>query len=257
MSVVRLDRSDKVATITLDRAERRNALDVPTLETLRGHLDSCASDDTVRVVVLTGAGPVFCAGADLAAVNALDDSGASLPQLIGDVLARMVDHPKPIVGRIQGSAFGGGIGLVAACDLTVAAESAHFAFSEVRLGAVPAAIAPYVLRKVAPVRAAELMLTGERVSAQVMLEAGLLTQVTSDGALDAVVHGWAEQLGRGGPQAVAVTKRVLTRVPLMDRDAATAWATSVSAAAFGSQEAAEGITAFEGGRDPSWVTGPT
>jgi methylglutaconyl-CoA hydratase len=254
-ATVRLTIDRGRATITLDRPERRNALSRELVSALQAALDATAGDEGVRVVVLTSAGPTFCAGADLAETpTGADAEGRpTLPQLLDGVLASMLDHPKPIVGRITGDAYGGGLGLIAACDLVVAAASVRMAFSEVRLGAVPAAIAPYVLRKVSPTTAARLMMLAEPFDAAMAAEAGLLTDVVEDGAVDAVVMRWCGQLARGGPQALAVTKRVLTRVPGMaPRDART-WASAVSAAAFASLEAEEGIAAFGERRAPSWA----
>jgi methylglutaconyl-CoA hydratase len=243
-----------VVTLTLDRPERRNALDASMLRVLLTALDDAAADSAVRVVVLAAEGPTFCAGADLAPTGEGDASFAGLgPRLLGEVLESMVDHPKPIIGRVQGSAFGGGLGLIAACDLCVAADAAGFAFSEVRLGLVPALISPYVLRRVQAAAASELMLTGELFTAEVAVGAGLVTRVVGVAGLDTTIEAWVQQLLKGGPGAIAVTKRVLTRVPSMDRAAAAEWTTKVSAAAFASQEAEEGLAAFAGRRKAAWV----
>ena len=264
-AMVRLTIDHGVATLTLQRPERRNALSRDLVRGLQSGLDATAADDSVRVVVLAAEGSTFCAGADLAevpspgddeAAPAPDDEQPSLPQLLDGVLASMLDHPKPIVGRVEGDVYGGGLGLVAACDLVVAAESVRMAFSEVRLGVVPAAIAPYVLRKVSPTQAARLMLLAEPFSAVVAADVGLVTEVVARDAVGAVDARWCDLLARGGPQALAVTKRVLTRVPTMPPHEARAWASSVSAAAFASQEAAEGIAAFGARRPASWVVPP-
>lgn len=252
-NLVRASTDARVRTLTLASPQRRNALDAPLLRQLRSALDAAAADDALRVVVLTAEGSTFCSGADLHSAGSSASFSATVPVLLADVLDAMVDHPKPIIARVQGHVAGGGIGLVAACDLAVAADVARFAFAEVRLGVVPAVIAPYVLRKLSPTAAGELMLTGERVVAQVVADAGLLQRVVASDALDAVVTAWTDQIVRGGPQAVAVTKRVLTRVPWMDRRAARDWTTAVSAATFASSEAAQGIEAFAQRRDPPWV----
>jgi len=254
-SSVQISRDNGVTTLILDRPERRNALNLTMVQELQAALDAAASDDSVRVVVLTGAGSTFCSGADLtdAAEGGAESFAGGVPAAFADLLSAMVDHPKPIIGRVQGHVAGGGIGLVAACDLAAAVDGAWFAFAEVRLGVVPAVIAPYVLRKIAPAAASELMLTGERVSAEVVREAGLVQRVVRSESLDATVFAWVAQLRRGGPQALAVTKRVLTRVTTMERAEARSWTTAVSAAAFGSVEAQEGIAAYAARRDPSWA----
>lgn len=254
MSAVRYDVQGGVATITLDSPDTRNVLNAQSLPPLREHLAAAAADDAVRVVVLTGTGSTFCAGADLA--GAASDAGgfaASGPQALVAVLEAMLDHPKPIVARVQGHVAGGGNGLVAAADLAVAVETAKFAFSEVRVGVAPAVISVVCLARMSPMHARELMLTGERVSAQRVLEAGLVTAVADEDGFDAVVSAYVDQLLLGGPQALARTKELLRRVPSMPRDEAFAWTAEVSAGHFSSDEAREGMTAFFERRRPSWA----
>ncbi len=168
------------------------------------HLSAAAADHDVRVVVLTGEGGTFCAGADLAGAAAADaDSFADTgPRALVAVLETMLLHPKPIVARVQGHVAGGGNGLVAAADLAVAAESAKFAFSEVRVGVAPAVISVVCLARMTPAHARELLLTGERVTAHRVREAGLVTAVAEDDALDAVVASYVGQLLLGGPEAL-------------------------------------------------------
>ncbi len=244
-----------VATLTLSSPETRNVLTAATMALLVEHLASAATDPAVRVVVLTGEGSTFCAGADLAGAAAADAASfaASGPAALVAVLEAMLDHPKPIVARVQGHVAGGGNGLVAAADLAVAAESARFAFSEVRVGVAPAVISVVCLARMFPSHARELLLTGERVSAQRVLEAGLVTAVAADDALDAVVAGYVGQLLLGGPQALARTKELLRRVPSLDRDAAFAWTSELSASLFASEEAKDGMTAFLTRTRPSWA----
>jgi enoyl-CoA hydratase/carnithine racemase len=174
------------------------------------------------------------------------------------VLARLLAHPKPTIARVQGHVAGGGNGLVAGCDLSVAVADARFAFSEVRVGAVPAIVSVVALARMPRAHAIELFLTGERVSAQRALEAGLVTRVVPDeAALDEAVATWVEQLRLGGPEALRRTKQVLRRVPGMERGEAFAWTEQVSAEAFSSAEAAEGMSAFVQRRAPSWAGLPS
>jgi methylglutaconyl-CoA hydratase len=254
MSAVRYEVAGGVATITLDSPDTRNVLNAASLPPLREHLESAATDDAVRVVVLTGSGSTFCAGADLAgAASDADGFAASGPRALVAVLEAMLDHPKPIVARVQGHVAGGGNGLVAAADLAVAVETAKFAFSEVRVGVAPAVISVVCLARMSPMHARELMLTGERVSAQRVLEAGLVTAVADEDGFDAVVSAYVDQLLLGGPQALARTKELLRRVPAMPREAAFAWTAEVSAGHFSSDEAREGMTAFFERRRPAWA----
>ena len=245
---------DGVATVTLNRPEQRNTLNADSLPPLLAALQDAATDEQVRAVVLTGSGNTFCSGADLS--GAASDAGgfaASGPRLTASVLQTLLDHPKPTIARVQGHVAGGGNGLVAACDLAVAAQDARFAFSEVRVGVAPAVISVVCLRVMAPRQAAELMLTGERVDAQRALRAGLLTAVVPAADLDAAVGAWCAQLRLGGPAAVAATKQLLRRVPTLSRDAAFAYTSELSARLFAGEEAAEGMAAFVQRRQPSWA----
>ena len=244
-----------VATVTLAAPESRNVLSPDSMRGLVEHLSTAAHDDAVRVVVLTGEGTTFCAGADLAGASSADADGfaAAGPRALVAVLETMLLHPKPIVARVQGHVAGGGNGLVAAADLAVAAESAKFAFSEVRVGVAPAVISVVCLARMSPSHARELLLTGERVSAQRVLEAGLVNAVAEDAALDGVVASYVDKLLLGGPEALAGTKELLRRVPGMPHDEAFTWTAELSANLFSSDEAREGMTAFFERRRPSWA----
>jgi methylglutaconyl-CoA hydratase len=209
----------------------------------------------VRIVVLTGSGTTFCSGADLAGAVAATSGGFASGGTSGlvDVLVAMLDHPKPIIARIQGHVAGGGNGLVAACDVAVASADARFAFSEVRVGVAPAIISVVCLQVMHRRDAQELLLTGERVSAERVHAAGLVTRVVETDALDAAVAAYVDQLRLGGPEALARTKELLRRVPAMTRDDAFAWTAEVSAGLFTSVEAREGMTAFLEKRKPEWA----
>jgi methylglutaconyl-CoA hydratase len=209
----------------------------------------------VRVVVLTGSGTTFCSGADLAGAVAATSGGFASGGTSGlvDVLVAMLDHPKPIIARVQGHVAGGGNGLVAACDVAVASADARFAFSEVRVGVAPAIISVVCLQVMHRRDAQELLLTGERVSAERVHAAGLVTRVVETDALDAAVAAYVDQLRLGGPEALARTKELLRRVPAMTRDDAFAWTAEVSAGLFTSVEAREGMTAFLEKRKPEWA----
>lgn len=245
---------DGVATITLNRPDTKNRLDAQGMAELQSHLDATALDDSVRVIVLTGTGTTFCAGADLAGAVAATEGGFAAGGTRGlvDVLATMLDHPKPIIGRVQGHVAGGGNGLVAACDICVAAPEAKFAFSEVRLGLAPAVIATVCIPRMHPKDAAELLLTGERVDAQRVLRAGLITAVAEPDGLDDLVHHYVTSVLSGGPQALTATKELLRRVPIMSRDEAFAWTSELSTSLFTSSEAREGMTAFLTKQLPPW-----
>lgn len=247
-----------VATLTLSSPVTRNVLTADSMAAMRDHLRAAAEDVAVRVVVLTGEGSTFCAGADLSGALAGDTDSftSSGPAAIAALLEAMLDHPKPLVARVQGHVAGGGNGLVAACDIAVAAESAKFAFSEVRVGVAPAVISVVCLAVMHRRHAQELLLTGERVSAQRVLEAGLVTAVADDDALDAVVSSYVDALMLGGPEAMVHTKNLLLRVPRLTRDEAFAFTAELSGSLFASAEAREGMGAFLERRSPTWAPAP-
>jgi enoyl-CoA hydratase/carnithine racemase len=254
---VRYEVGDGVATITLDRPESRNRLDAEGMAALAAALNEAARDSAVRVVVLTGTGSTFCAGADLSAAVSGDAVGfaGSGPDALVRVLTSMLEHPKPLIARVQGHVAGGGNGLVAACDLAVAAPDARFAFSEVRIGVAPAVISVVCLQVMHRRDAQELLLTGERVDAERALRAGLLTGVAGADGLDAAVDGLVRALLAGGPQALTRTKELLRRIPAVGVDEGFAHAARMSAELFASDEAREGMTAFIEKRPASWAPG--
>jgi len=250
---VRLEVAAGVATVTLDRPDSRNALSVELVDALGDALSEASSDPAVRVVVLTNAGPVFCAGADLKASSAPPASPRwTLPAVLGLVL----DSPKPVVARIAGHAMGGGVGLAAACDLSVASADSLFGFTEVRRGVAPAIISVVCLPKLRRGDAAELFLTGRRVPAARAAEVGLITSAVDAADLDRAVAELVAELLAGGPNALGAAKQLLARVPQLPRDEAFAWTAELSATLFASEEAAAGMAAFRDRTDPPWVPRP-
>jgi methylglutaconyl-CoA hydratase len=231
-----------IATITLDSPANRNALSAPLRAQLVNALERTASDDSVRVVVLDHTGPVFCAGMDL---TEPPDAVTELPR----ILERIWTHPKPVVAKLSGHARAGGIGLMAAADVTIAARHATFAFTEVRLGVVPAVISVTVLPRLLPHAAHELFLTGEAFDATRAVAVGLLTSAVPAEELDAETHRYTTMLTRGAPQALTLTKQLLRRHYQPD----FAVMLELSAACFASAEGQEGIRAFAEKRLPSWV----
>lgn len=239
-----------VATITLDSPPNRNALSSRLLSELESRLDWALKEPDARVIVLTGAGPVFCSGADLKEQRA---GGAPVTEAFPGVLTRLWESPKPVVCRLNGTARAGGLGLVAACDFAVAPLSASFAFSEVRLGVVPAMIAVPVLRRLDPRAAAEYFLTGEVFDAARAVEIGLLNRAVPEEELDAAVAHYTGMLLEGGPEALAITKRMVREVPQVPFEEGLRRMAELSAERFTSEEGQEGITAFREKRKPRWV----
>lgn len=245
-----------VATLTLDSPPNRNALSPQLMDELSAGLRAALEDDAVRVVVLSHAGRVFCSGMDLSATagagGAADMPVTAFPAL----LTALAESPKPVIARVGGPARAGGIGLVAACDLAIAGRSATFAFTEVRIGVVPAVISVPLRPLLAPRAAQELFLTGAVFGASRAAEIGLVTAAVEDDALDAEVLRYAGLLLQGAPGALAGTKALLRRTPGESVAADYAAMAALSAERFAGAEGREGVAAFAAKRRPSWVPAP-
>lgn len=243
-----------VARITLDSHPNRNALSVRLLEELSAALAEATEAETVRVIVLAAVGSVFCSGADLAEQGGRGESDRP-SELIVSVLSMMWHSPKPVVGRINGHARGGGLGLVAACDIAIASEEATFGFPEVRIGVVPAIVSVAVLPRLTDRAAVELFLTGETFDARHAAHVGLVNRAVPAEELDAEVDRCLAMLRRGGPEALAQVKPMIARVRALPMDNAFQEMGALSAARFASEEAQEGRRAFADKREPAWVQG--
>jgi methylglutaconyl-CoA hydratase len=248
--LIRAERAEEIATITLDSPGNRNALSSRLLTGLHAALAGALGDRAIRVIVLTGAGPTFCSGADLKESRT---SPAAAPELFPKILQLIWSGAKPVVCRVNGSARAGGIGLIAACDIAVAAQSATFAFSEVRIGATPAIIAVTCLRRMEPRAAAEYFLTGEAFGAPRAAEIGLLTRAVPEVELDEQTARYTDLLLRGAPGALAATKTVLREAGTLPVAEGFARMTALSADRFASAEAQEGMAAFAEKRSPRWA----
>jgi methylglutaconyl-CoA hydratase len=246
---VRYSVAGGIATLTMDQPENRNALAPPLLNGLGDGLLRAQDDQTVRVVVVTNSGPAFCSGADLSGRPSDVEPRFGLEQ----ILSAMQDCPKPVVGRIAGHCMGGGVGLAAACDISIVDESAKFGFTEVRLGVAPAIISVVCLAKLSRRDALELFLTGERITGARAAEVGLVNRAVPSAELDTAVAALIAKLSAGGPNALAAAKRIIFDVPSMDRETAFLEMGTLSRSLFASDEAAEGMAAFREKRSPSWV----
>lgn len=256
-SVALYERRGDAAWITLNQPERRNALGDALVRELGTHLDTALADPQVRAIVLTGAGPVFCAGADLKAggVGPTHESAATENPFV-KVMKTIGDAPKPVIGRINGHAFGGGVGLVAACDLTLAADAAMFSFSEVRVGVAPAMISVVCVPKLGIHNAMWLFLTGERFSAARAVALGLVHRAVPAADLDAAVEEVIGLVRLGGPNAIREAKQLVRRIPTLSMDEGFRYTAAKSSELFGSEEAAEGMRAFAEKRPPRWAVKP-
>jgi methylglutaconyl-CoA hydratase len=247
--VLSVELSGGVATLTLDSPANRNALSRAMRAQLRSAVQDALADDAVRVLVLDHTGRVFCSGMDLseAAGSGVENQGVrEFPEL----LSMLWSSPKPVVAVVRGPARAGGVGLAAACDVVVAASSASFAFSEVRLGLVPAVISAVCLPRMVPHVAHRLMLTGEVFDAATAAAGGLADLVVPDDGVEAALDGLLAALAAGAPAALAETKRLLrSRTPALSFDALL----ELSARFFAGEEGQEGIAAFREKRPARWV----
>ena len=251
-----LDVTGGVATITLNRPASRNALSAELVESLAANVDRAIADPTAKVIVLTGAGTVFCAGAELKERRTVTTTEADddLPTFVR-IFQRIQAAPKPVIAKLNGSALAGGLGLACACDFAIAPRRAMFGFTEVRIGAAPAIISVVCLPKLRASDAAQLFLTGERIDADEAARVGLITRAVADEELDAAVDALVAKLLLGGPKAMAASKELLRRVPgFASQEDAFRWTAALSAALFADDEAIEGMTAFAEKRPPSWAT---
>jgi methylglutaconyl-CoA hydratase len=241
-----------IATITLDRPERRNALSLDLVNSLGDHLAEAQGAAGVRVIVLTNSGPAFCAGADLkrgTSPAVAVEARWALPE----IFRLITDGPHPVIAKISGHCMGGGVGLAAACDLSVAADDVEFGFTEVRRGVAPAVISVICLAKLRRADAAELFLTGRKIGAAQAAHVGLINHAVPRSHLEKATAELADEVMAGAPRALAVAKQLIREVPAMEREAAFAWTARLSAELFASEEAAAGMAAFRDKTDPPWV----
>lgn len=250
-------RDGPVARLRLNRPELHNAFDAVLIAALTGALEAIANDDSVRVVVLEGDGASFSAGADLNWMRGM--AAASEAENRDDALAlarlmRALDElPRPTIARVHGAAFGGGVGLVACCDIAIGSAEAKFGLTESRLGLLPAVISPYVIEAVGPRQARRWFATGETFDAATALQIGLLHQVVPGEDLDAAVQRQVDLLLKAGPVAAASAKALVRRVAGQnDRDRLDADNAALIARLRVSEEGQEGLGAFLDKRKPRW-----
>lgn len=250
-------RDGQVARLRLNRPELHNAFDAVLIAALTGALEAIANDDSVRVVVLEGEGTSFSAGADLNWMRGM--AAASEAENRDDALAlarlmRALDElPRPTIARVHGAAFGGGVGLVACCDIAIASTEAKFGLTESRLGLLPAVISPYVIEAIGPRQARRWFATAEMFDAATALQVGLLHQVVPGADLDAAVERQVDLLLKAGPVAAASAKALVRRVAGQHyRDRLDADNAALIARLRVSDEGQEGLGAFLDKRKPRW-----
>jgi methylglutaconyl-CoA hydratase len=253
---IRVERSAQVGRIWLNRPQVHNAFNSRMIGELRAALAAFGADASVRVVVLSGTGTSFCAGADLnwmrEIVRFSYEQNLAESLELADWLHELSALPKPTVARVNGPAIGGGAGFVSACDIVIASTEARFGLSEVKIGLVPACIAPYVLRRTGAGRARQYFLTGERFEARRALEIGLVNIAVEPAELDRKVDEVASSLVSSGPEALAKAKELLSRVPGMGFEEAKRYTAEMIASLRTSAEGQEGMAAFLEKRKPKW-----
>ena len=249
---------ERVATVTLDRPDVRNAFNDATIAELALAFDELGRDEDVRAIILAANGPAFCAGGDLNWMKAMagysDAENYDDALKLADMLRTIYMCPKPVVARIQGDCYAGGMGLVAACDIAVAVDGANFCLSEVKLGLIPATISPYVIKAMGENAARRYFLTAERFTAQEAHRIGFIHELTSAADLDAKVAAIIKSLVTNSPNAVMEAKvlvRDMVNLPV-SRELMADSARRI-AAIRASAEGKEGVASFLEKRKPSWL----
>ena len=254
---IAVEREGKLARLWLDRPDVHNAFNSAMIRELRDALRELREDAAVRVVVLSGRGKSFCAGADLNWMREIIrfsyEQNLQESLELADFLYELYALPKPTIARVNGAAIGGGAGFLSACDIVVASAEAKVGLSEVKIGLVPACIAPYIVRRIGESLARQYFLTGERIDAHRALEIGLANAVVEEVRLDAKVEEIAWLLLSSGPEALAGCKELLRRVPGMSFEEAKRFTAEMIAGLRVSREGQEGMAAFLEKRKPKWA----
>ena len=256
MDELRIEQRGPARWLILNRPERRNALSRDLVRALHGAVTIAASFADVRCIVLAGAGPVFCAGADLHEFRQADDPAVLAAD--GELLARLLEaistSPKPVIVRAHGAAIGGGVGLVAAADFAIADLDARFTLSEVRLGLTPAVISPFVLRALGRRNAQAFMLSSTAIDAHEARRLGLISKVVEPQALDAAVDDLIDHLAQAAPGALADVKSLINDVDGLPLEEARHVTVQALANRRMSPEGQEGMAAFLEKRKPNWAS---
>ena len=256
-SMIRTESSDDIFRITLNRPDIRNAFNDTMIIELTDAFEKLKRMPDIRVVVLAGEGKAFCAGADIhwmkkMVTYSFEDNLRDAIKL-SNLLDIMYNCTRPIIAKVQGAAIGGGTGLVAVSDIPIAANDTVFSFSEVKIGLVPACISPYVLKKVGEARSAEFFITGERLSADRVYDAGLVSRVVPPDELDEEVEKIVDRLLSSGPKAMQMCKDLIRKVPGMPVSEMKSYTARAIADLRVSDEGQEGMTAFFEKRKPKWA----
>lgn len=245
-----------IARISLNRPDVHNAFNNILISDLLKAFDILRGERDIRAIVITGLGKSFCAGADLkwmkSVVNYTYHQNYQESLQLAQLMFNIYTHPKPVIARINGSAIGGGVGLLSVCDIAIAADKAMFGLSEVRLGLVPAVISPFVINRIGLTNARELFITGERISAARGAEIGLVNHCVPYDKLDEVVDDKLEMIINSGPEAIKTIKEMIFKVTQISFPEITEYTAELIADLRLSKEGQEGMNAFLEKRKPYW-----
>ena len=251
-----ITKKDDITTVSLNRPDVHNAMNEMLMNELTGCFRQLSSDDSVNTIILTGNGKSFCAGADLTwmkhMVNFSKKENKKDSRLLINMYETIHSCPKPVIGRINGSAFGGGIGLFAVCDITISIPEITFAFSEVKLGIIPAVISTFVAPRMTPAAMRRLFITGERFDAATAQRIGLIDIIVPLEKLDETVHSCVEQIRSSGPNAIKEVKHLIYNLQKMEIKEYKDFTVEKISELRVSEEGQEGIKGFLEKRKPSW-----
>jgi len=256
-TTIYIEREGRVGRIWFNRPEVHNAFNAIMIRELRDALADVRQDPQVRVVILSGRGTSFCAGADLnwmrEIIHYSYNENIQESTELAECLEELYALPKPTIARVNGTAIGGGNGFMAACDIIIASREAVFGLSEAKLGLVPAVISPYIVRRIGEARARRYFLTGERIDAARAEEVGLVNRSLDPGLLDAQIDDFVRMLLTSGPEALAKAKDLLRTIPRLNFEEAKRFSIEMIAKLRISAEAQEGMAAFLEKRKPKWA----
>ena len=253
---IEIQKENNVATIFLNRPDVHNAMNEKLMKELTTCFHELGKDDSIRTIILTGKGRSFCAGADLNWMKSMakysKEENINDSRLLLNLYESIYNCPKPVIGRVNGHAFGGGIGLFAVCDIIIAVPDCKFAFSEVKLGIIPAVISTYIVRKIGLSNMRRLFLTGERFNSEYAKEIGLINYVIPSEELDEKIKNYIDLLQTSGPIALAEVKKLIDSFENMDREKYKEHTVEKISELRVSEEGQEGINAFLEKRKSKW-----